>query len=226
MSNMAEETRFPKIHKIKCHPPYFQDMIDGKAKFDVRVNDRDYKKDDLLLEQEWDPETGQYTGRDRAFNVVHVLYGGVFGIPEDMCVMGISPMRDVGRDDVGKEMLVVLDDEYRDFDKTLQEIIIDTKASADTVRKISDLGWSLFNSQARLGAAIARAGTMEKIQTTYMIRCWELGMRDENMTESMKKISALADEAGNVEIKRIAERAIFGVPVTLDETEVDNDGKR
>ena len=52
-----------KIEK-KCWPPSFQEILDGKRNFDVRLGDVDFKSGDIMVIKEWDPGTGQYTGRE------------------------------------------------------------------------------------------------------------------------------------------------------------------
>jgi hypothetical protein len=51
-----------EIHK-KTWPKSFQEMLQGKKKFDLRLADFDLKKDDTLILDEYNPETKQYTGR-------------------------------------------------------------------------------------------------------------------------------------------------------------------
>jgi len=49
--------------KKKKWPKYFQEMLDGKKKFEVRLADFELKKGDILVLEEFDPETKKYTGR-------------------------------------------------------------------------------------------------------------------------------------------------------------------
>ncbi|MBP9759320.1 DUF3850 domain-containing protein [Candidatus Dojkabacteria bacterium] len=56
----------------KLHPEYFQQILDGKKKFEVRLNDFDIEEGDLLLLREWDPETKDYTGREITKTVGYV----------------------------------------------------------------------------------------------------------------------------------------------------------
>jgi ASC-1-like (ASCH) protein len=49
--------------KKKAWPEYFELILSGKKKYDMRVNDFDIKEGDTLVFEEWDPETKQYTGR-------------------------------------------------------------------------------------------------------------------------------------------------------------------
>jgi len=51
-----------KIEK-KCWPEYFQLILEGKKKFDLRLNDFEIKEGDILVLKEYDPIKKQFTGR-------------------------------------------------------------------------------------------------------------------------------------------------------------------
>jgi ASC-1-like (ASCH) protein len=74
-------------HELKCWPEYFQAIIDGHKTFEVRLNDRNYQIEDLLLLKEWNAD--QYQGRMCLVRVIYILSGGQFGITEDHVVMSI-----------------------------------------------------------------------------------------------------------------------------------------
>ena len=44
------------IHELKCFPEYFQDVIDGKKTFEIRLHDRPYQVGDLLALNEYLPD--------------------------------------------------------------------------------------------------------------------------------------------------------------------------
>ena len=60
-------------HKIKIDPKYFDDVAKGIKTFEVRKNDRAYKKKDLLDIFEYDSETGEYTGRNIFLLITYIL---------------------------------------------------------------------------------------------------------------------------------------------------------
>ncbi|MBI4425957.1 MAG: DUF3850 domain-containing protein [Candidatus Kerfeldbacteria bacterium] len=47
----------------KIWPEYFDLVTSGKKKFELRLADFDIAEGDTMVLEEWDPKTGQYTGR-------------------------------------------------------------------------------------------------------------------------------------------------------------------
>ena len=52
-----------KIIKKKTWPEYFELVLAGKKRFDLRVADFDIEEGDTLVLEEWNPKTKEYTGR-------------------------------------------------------------------------------------------------------------------------------------------------------------------
>ena len=77
-------------HELKTWVPYFQDVKSGKKKFEIRINDRDYKLGDTLILKEYDDENYTYTGDELAVKVIYTLHGGNFGVQEGYVLMGIE----------------------------------------------------------------------------------------------------------------------------------------
>lgn len=48
----------------KVWPEYFQQILDGKKTFEVRLNDFEINEGDILILKEWDPNIKEYTGRE------------------------------------------------------------------------------------------------------------------------------------------------------------------
>lgn len=63
----------PLTHELKCHPEYYQAILDYKKRFEVRKNDRDFQVDDILFLREWDPKTEQYSGRELHTKILYIL---------------------------------------------------------------------------------------------------------------------------------------------------------
>mgnify|MGYP002526667840 CR=1 FL=1 len=58
-------------HYIKIKPEYYRAIERGEKNFEVRFNDRDYKKYDVLHLQEW--VGGEYTRREITADVSYIL---------------------------------------------------------------------------------------------------------------------------------------------------------
>jgi hypothetical protein len=82
------------IHKLKCWTPYFQAILIGAKKFDVRRDDRGFQKGDYVRLEQYEP--GQGYVLDPAYNepyclvkkVEYILTGGQFGIEPGFVVLG------------------------------------------------------------------------------------------------------------------------------------------
>jgi hypothetical protein len=51
------------VIKKKAWPEYFEQILSGKKKLDLRLADFDVKEGDILLLEEWDNQKKEYTGR-------------------------------------------------------------------------------------------------------------------------------------------------------------------
>lgn len=78
------------IHELKTWNEYFEEVLMGHKTFEIRKNDRDFKKGDTLILKEWNPKTEQYTGREMARKVTYILKGGAFGLEKGFVVMAIQ----------------------------------------------------------------------------------------------------------------------------------------
>lgn len=77
-------------HDLKTWKEYFDEVLMGRKTFEVRKNDRNFQKGDIIILKEWDNEKKEYTGREISRVVSYVLRGGNFGIEKDYCVLSIS----------------------------------------------------------------------------------------------------------------------------------------
>jgi hypothetical protein len=69
----ADTTAKTITHKVKSWPCYFQPMVDGIKKHDMRnMKDREYNVGDRLLLQEYDHTTGEYTHREALFEITYI----------------------------------------------------------------------------------------------------------------------------------------------------------
>lgn len=51
-------------HFLKIHPEYFAAILDGRKNFEIRRTDRNFLEGDVLILQEWNPQSLKYTGRE------------------------------------------------------------------------------------------------------------------------------------------------------------------
>jgi len=75
---------------LKVWSEYFDALVSGDKSFEVRKNDRNYQVGDILQLREWDKDKGEYTGRYASKVVTYMLNGGMFGIEQGYCVMGLN----------------------------------------------------------------------------------------------------------------------------------------
>lgn len=61
------------IIEKKAWPDLFQQVLEGKKKFDLRLADFDCRSGDTLILKEYNPETKQYTGRTLQKTITFVL---------------------------------------------------------------------------------------------------------------------------------------------------------
>ena len=58
----------------KAWPELFQAVLDGKKNFDLRLDDFQANEGDILVLEEWDPKTKEYTGRTIEKKVNYILH--------------------------------------------------------------------------------------------------------------------------------------------------------
>jgi len=58
--------------KKKIWPEFFQRILDGDKTFELRLADFECKPGDILVLEEWNPETKEYTGRVLEKKVTYV----------------------------------------------------------------------------------------------------------------------------------------------------------
>lgn len=83
-----------KVHNLKIKPHYFNDVIRGLKTFEVRYNDRDFKKGDFIILEEFN-NNGYYTGRFITAEIVYILKDEEY-LKKDHVVLGIKLKLDFG----------------------------------------------------------------------------------------------------------------------------------
>ena len=80
-----------KVHQIRLAKPYFDDVANGIKTFELRKNDRGYKKGDILEMMEF--ADGKNTGRMAKVLVTYILEDYT-GIEDGYCIMATKLMKD------------------------------------------------------------------------------------------------------------------------------------
>ena len=83
-----------KQHELKILPQYFQRVWDGTKTFELRKDDRDYQRGDILVLREWDGE--KYTGSALCVKVTYILQDAEkYGLQDGYVIMGIRHIESV-----------------------------------------------------------------------------------------------------------------------------------
>ncbi len=76
------------IHALKIEPIYFKEIAEGIKSFEVRKNDRPYRKGDYVALNEWENEC--YTGRCTLHKIVYILSDPEY-CKEGYIILGLEP---------------------------------------------------------------------------------------------------------------------------------------
>ncbi len=67
-------------HTRKCHPGPLKDILAGRKRHEIRVEDRPeepkFSEGDRLILKEWDPEKKEYTGLEVGMEITYVSRDG------------------------------------------------------------------------------------------------------------------------------------------------------
>lgn len=80
-----EVEKEPTIHELKILPEYFEAVVSGDKRFEIRKNDRNYEKGDILRLNEY--QDGQYTGD---VHVAEITYITDYAQQDGYVVLGIK----------------------------------------------------------------------------------------------------------------------------------------
>lgn len=85
------------IHYIKCTNPYFTEVKDGIKNFEVRVNDRNYSKGDIVYLMEYDFNNNRFYGRSIKVEITYVLHlsSKVFDSGSKHCVFSFKTIQHI-----------------------------------------------------------------------------------------------------------------------------------
>lgn len=109
----SSSARAPMIHRIKVWPTPFRDVLTGRKRFDVRLDDRDYQTGDAVELLEFDPKrcvcgqgqspthallshaSGEVTGRSTLMLIGYVQRGAP--MPAGWCAFDLISAEDINR---------------------------------------------------------------------------------------------------------------------------------
>jgi ASC-1-like (ASCH) protein len=81
-----------KRHFLKTIQPYYQQVVDGEKKFELRINDRNYKVGDHLVLMEYDYIKGELTQRLSEYKATNIFADAEYGISNGFVVISIEPL--------------------------------------------------------------------------------------------------------------------------------------
>jgi len=64
-----------QTHELKIWPEYYNAILDGRKRFELRKEDRNFKVGDTLLLKEYDPLWEKYTERECLVSITYILEG-------------------------------------------------------------------------------------------------------------------------------------------------------
>lgn len=77
-------------HELKTWPLEFAAVVDGRKRFEFRLDDRQFELGDRLVLCRFNPVAGRYSGEQFVVRVTYIVRGQ-FGVPDGYVVMGIEP---------------------------------------------------------------------------------------------------------------------------------------
>lgn len=76
-------------HRLKTWPEYFGPVALGLKNFELRFNDRDYHVGDILVLEEYDPDSKSYTGESLKVEVTYILKNSHSALGDGWAILSI-----------------------------------------------------------------------------------------------------------------------------------------
>lgn len=76
-------------HHLKTWPEPFQAIEAGIKSFEIRWNDRDFRANDIVVLEYWDPIKMHYTGKKLIRKITYMIQGQ-WGLPSGLCVLQLG----------------------------------------------------------------------------------------------------------------------------------------
>jgi hypothetical protein len=97
-ASAAIDDNIPTVHNLKCWPQFFDAILRGEKRHDLRrTTDRTFRPGDLLRLQEFDPASQRYTGRSQTVEATYVTSVDQpcalsdQALHPDYCILSIAP---------------------------------------------------------------------------------------------------------------------------------------
>jgi len=84
-----------KTHELKTINPFFESLWIREKTFELRKNDRDFQKGDILRLKEYYPETNTYGRREVKAKIGYILDGGQYGLEEGYCILSLKKVETI-----------------------------------------------------------------------------------------------------------------------------------
>ncbi|WP_174634665.1 DUF3850 domain-containing protein [Yersinia thracica] len=91
----ASHSRTVITHQLKILPEYFQAVVEGRKKAELRTNDRDFKVGDYLLLAEWNSGADEYSGRKIVVEISDITPCYGFAAPELVMLSFFDPCDEI-----------------------------------------------------------------------------------------------------------------------------------
>ena len=79
-----------RTHDLKIHQHWFDRVLSGAKKAEMRKNDRDFRVGDSLRLREFDAAEQSYTGNEVTVTVTDVLHGPTYGVEWGYVMLSIA----------------------------------------------------------------------------------------------------------------------------------------
>ena len=77
-----------QLHELKIYKKYFNAILDGRKKFEIRRNDRGFQVGDNVILREWD--NIKYSGRTIYATITYVLDDKFIGLSDGYVAVGLE----------------------------------------------------------------------------------------------------------------------------------------
>ena len=90
----SKVSQVPKLHILKLEECFWQAILQGKKKSEVRKDDQDFQTGDTIVFAINSPlnNAGPEPIMEYQFKITHVLRGGQYGIESGYVVLSIEPL--------------------------------------------------------------------------------------------------------------------------------------